>query len=193
VQFEHIESALLTWAGTVTGLPAVIENRPRSHLLKVAGYVVVSPPTSIKQVGEDYINNEEIEDDPTMVRPTLVARREFSVPLRVICRSQSPSKTGRYWIEKLRESLKKPSVLEFFKTNEIGIVRMGPTANFDAPFDERIESVGAAELRLCCAVTDTDSDVGFIETVELSSHIEGVDGQELPAPPNLDEAIFPEE
>ena len=189
MDFALIQTAVKDWLGTVTGLPVEVQNEPRKHQIRVAGFCVIDPPTSISSSGVDYYT-EEPAVDPDFIVPTVVGRREFTVTIRVISRSQTPNKTSRFYLEKARTSLKKPSVLEHFQANEIAIIDLGPTATFDSPHDDRHESISAAELRLACTVVDTDSEIGTIGTIEVSSHLEDPGGTELPAPPNLDDEIF---
>lgn len=194
MQIAAIDTALRAWLAVVTGAPVRGKNAPRQHVaLPHEGFIEVSLPHTITQVGEDYIKHEVDLIDPLLAKPVLVARREFTVTVRAISRSQTPGKSGVHFVERVRESLKKPSTLAYLKENNLAIVRLGPTANFDAPFDDRIESICAAELRLSCVVLDAENDasVGTIGTVELSSSLEGPDGVELPAPPNLDEEMIP--
>lgn len=188
MDFASIQTAVKDWLEVVTGLPATMINEQRKHLIRVNGFCVVDNPTSIVASGQDYW--EEVEgSDPDQIIPTVVGRREFSIPVKVISRSQTANKTARFFLEKARTSLKKPSVLEHFRANELAIVQLGPTVDFDSPHDDREESIAVAELRLACSVVDTDTEIGTIGTVEVSSHLE--DGSnELPSPPNLDEEIF---
>lgn len=173
MNFAEIQSALTAWLETVSGDKAIIENEPRPALIRRNGFWVVSPPNQIRQLGEDY---------PTYVDgvETVIGRREFVCVIRYICRDQAPTRNARYWLEQCRMSLKRTLVLEHLRAHGIGVVVMAPTVSYDAPFEGRLESIAAAELKLTCAVRDTlgSENIGHIDTVEITSDLDGTDNQQ---------------
>jgi hypothetical protein len=188
LDFGALQTAIRTWATATVSVPVVWENDPRPFLGKLPVYVTLTEPAAITAIGEDYTYLETNEEDPLLVDPILTGIREFTVLVRVQGRSQTANRSSRYYAEILRTSIKKPSVKEHFRANEIAIVRALPINNFDAPFDNRWEPVSAFELRLACALVATaDTAQDTIGSVELSSTLENVDGIVLPVPPNLDE------
>lgn len=192
---DTVQDKVKQWLTAMTGLPARIENEPVIAFPHSGGFWEVSPANAITPLGEDELKYEDDPDVAENVIPVVAGRREFTVTLRAIVRSQTAKKTARQLVEKIRLSLKKPTVLEHFQSNGMAIVRLGPTANYDSTYDNRVESIAAAEFRLSCALTDSDTSVGTIHTIEVTSHLKGVDGVELPSPPNLNEELFtlPEE
>jgi hypothetical protein len=170
----------------------VWENEPQPHLNKLPVIVKLSAPASIRELGVDYIYYREDPDNALNVIPTLTGVREFLVVVKVIGRSQTANKSSRYYAEILRSSLRKPSVLEHFRANEIAIVRPENIANFDAPWDSRVEPISAFNLIFSCALALVeDESTGTIGSVKISSTLKGEDGAALPSPPNLDDLSIP--
>ncbi len=188
--FSAIETALETWAETVTSLPAIWANRPRPHFDRLTGFVRLTP-MAVGSVGQDYVYWETALDEDDLPTDNLVpvvqGRREFTVAFGCITRSQTATRHGRHYGEKLRLALKKPSTLEYFRANGIAVVVAGDVATLDGEFDGRWESVGSLEITFSYAVSEEDSEIGTIGTVAVSSTLKDSAGDVLPTPPNLDE------
>lgn len=190
MDFAALETAIETWFRVATGLDQVVwENRARIALARDRAFGILSAPDMVASVGQDYVQLDSVDGDGNLV-PNVAGQRTFSVLCKVLNRSQLPNGTGRYFLELARISLKKPTVLEHFQANGIAIVSCGKTTNFDAPFDERVESVAAFTLTLAAAVNASDTPVGTIETIEVSSTVQNTDGTVFPVPPNLDQEPF---
>lgn len=145
---------------------------------------ILSGPHVIQAIGQDWVQNADAAGSTSI--PTVVGNRELTIGIRVVSRSQAGNSTGQYWCEKLRASLKKPSVLLHFEASNIAVVRMKPTVKSpDEPVDGRVESVASVEFRIATTIAEADSAVGVIDTVELSSTVEDVAGDVLPVPPNF--------
>lgn len=163
MDIARVQTGLLEWLRGVSGDPAIIENEPRPALIRRTGFWIVSPPNTIRQLGEDY---------PTYDNgvATVIGRRAFMCVIKYVCRDQAAARNARYWLEQIRMSLKRPAVQDHFRTYGLGVIEMRPTVSFDAPHDGRMESIAAAELHLTCAVTDTlgAEDIGTLEHAEIS-------------------------
>lgn len=197
MDIEAIEDALLAWvkAQTTTptfteGLPTAWRNKPATMQVKLPARIELDGPTLIEQRGQDWLMHED--ESATQVLPTVVGNREFLVTIRAVGRSQAGNSRGQYWIERLRASLKKPSVLLAFQDANIAVVNAGPTAQYDAPFDNRVESIAAMEVRFATTIAETDEPVDAIAAARLTSHVADAVGEELPAPPNLEDYEIPD-
>ncbi len=185
-----MQSTMVAWVKAVTRMPCRLENKPTALALKLPAEIILQFPGMLTSMGTDYVQWSD-GADPGMLQPTVVGHREFDVAIRVVSRSQAGNKSAQYWLEKLRAALSYPSTLDTFSEAGLAIVRMGAGAQFDAPFEERWESVAAATLRMACVIADADDvQVSTLTSVGLTTTIEGEDGQVLPTPPNLvDELI----
>lgn len=181
-----IQSTVAAWAADQSGgLPIYWQGSPQPMQLKPR--VELDGPLVIEPIGQDWLLWEPAAV-PGGVVSTVVGNRELTVIVRTVGRSAAGNMRAQYWLERLRGSLKKPSVLEHFHDNGVAIVRCGPTAQYDAPVDSRIESIAAMELRLACTIAESDTATDTIDTVRLSSYIQDTAGIVLPVPPNLDNA-----
>jgi hypothetical protein len=73
----------------------------------------------------------------------------------------------------------------------MAISSMGKIVQFDAPFDDRVESVASMDVTFAATATLTDSEnLGTIHTFKLSSTLKKPDGGNVPTPPQLDGETF---
>lgn len=186
MDITQIKADVLTWAKNVTGMPCAWADDPQSMQVKLPARIELEW-TTLVNVGQDWLQYAENVDGDMV--PTVVGNREFSVTVRAVSRSQAGNSTGQFFVEKLRTSLKKPSVLGHFQASEIAIVRMGPAATYKQVFDGRAEAVAAAELRLAAAIADSDIPAGRIAQVEVRSELKDSVGQLLAQPPNGTQVI----
>jgi hypothetical protein len=190
MDIEAIEETLEAWARAQTGLPAAWRNKPATMQIKLPARIELDGPTLIESPGQDWLMHEDASD--TQVQPTVVGNREFTVTIRAVGRSQAGNSRGQFWIERLRASLKKPSVLALFQDANIAVVTAGPTAQYDAAFDNRVESIAAMEVRFATTIAETDELADAIAGTRLTSHIQDTAGTELPVPPNVEDAEIPD-
>jgi len=142
---------------------------------KLNARVVLSGPDNIETVGTDYVTDADAGGD--MNQPTVVGNREFDVQVRVISRSQAGNKTAQYYLEKIRAALTRPSTIETFVAAGIAVFRMGKGVRFDAPFEERWESIAAATWRVSTTIADSeDTAQDTIQSVDMTQNVEHPDG-----------------
>jgi hypothetical protein len=181
---RQIQEDLVAWIRS-QGLAYVrVEDAPQTG----AGFpnVILAGPHVITQVGQDWVQNADTAEGEST--PTVVGNRELHFSVRVIDRSHSMALS---YLEKLRASLKKPSVLTALAEANIAVVKLGPTSRTTpVNTDGRVESVASADLRIATTIAEVDSATGTIDTVAVSSTIEDSAGNVLPAPPNLVDEII---
>jgi hypothetical protein len=183
-----IQTTLVGWAGSVLGLPSSWENQIGSVLqVKMPAVVIFTGPMNIVEVGTD----ETLWDTTGgSAAPTIVGQRQFDVMIRVVSRSQAGNKTGAFFLEKLCTALKRPSTLQLFDEAGIAVLYRGTIACFDAPFEERFESIASVTLRVTAVVVDADdAPISTLTSVDLTTRIESADGTLLPSPPNVTHEI----
>lgn len=181
-----IQDALKAWVREVTACPCRWENQTTGlEMGKLVGaQIVLTGPMNIEAVGEDYVARADA--GAGLVQPTVWGHREFDVQVRAITRSQAGNKTAQFWLEKIRLALRRPSADTTFAEAEFAVLSMSKGVQFDAPFEERWESIASATLRITCVVSDAeDAPETTLTSVALTSKIEGADGAELPTPPNF--------
>ena len=145
MDIDAIQTVLGDWTKSVLALPTQWENQPQQVQAKLPARVVLTGPINIEPVGEDYVQYPA--GATNMVQPTVVGHREFDVMVRVISRSQAGNKTANFYLEKLRAALKRPSAIATFVDAGIAVLSMSQSTSFDAPFEERWESIASAKAR----------------------------------------------
>lgn len=187
MNWEDLQDAIQTWFSTWTGLVVVWENEPRPAILRHNGYGILAV-TTVVGLGQDFVQYSE-GTDPNDQLPTVVGQRLFTVSCRVVSRSQAANKTGKYFLERARSSLKLPSVISTFTAAGIAIVSADKTVEIGSPFDDRVESSASFELTLGTTASLADSeDEGTIGTIALTSELE-TDTGPVPTPPNYEDLI----
>lgn len=194
MNYTLIRDTLKQWIKDVTGMPARWENDAAGLQLKLPAHFVLTGPINVESVGEDCVVYHTIDE---AVQAAVVGWREFDIMVRCVARSQDPAKSAQYQLERIRTALSRPSTRVAFDAGQFAVTDMSKSVQFDAPFEERFESIASATLR-CTAVVDEaadDVDEGRdapespLTTVELEPNIKGADGSDLPAPLNPDLVI----
>jgi len=160
----------------VTSCPARWENQPAGLSLgKLVGCEsILTGPINIEPVGEDYV---VWSDADGASQPTVHGHREFDVMLRCVTRSQAGNKSAQWWLEKVRAALVRPSTITRFNEAGLAVLSMGKGVQFDAPFEERFESIASAVLRCTCTISDGDDATEQVLTaVGVESTLTGEDG-----------------
>ena len=194
MDISAIQTTVKTWVASVTGAPTHWRNQVDNVMVpKLPARIELEGPNNIEPVGEDEVVWEDAvdDDDLPVSNPTVVGRREFDISVRVVSRSQAGNKSAQFWLELIRAALRRPSAIKTFDDAGLAVLTMGKGVLFDAPFEERWESIAIATLHLTAVVADAgDNAVETISQVELSSDVSNVDGESLPAPPNLVDEII---
>lgn len=191
MDLASIQEAVVAWV--TASLPATIPiswaGEPGTMQAKLPARIELDGPTMIVPIGQDWLMHEDAS--ATEVTPTVVGNRELTIVVRAIGRSSAPNSRGQFWIERLRASLKKPSVLAAFQEANIAIVNAGPTAQYNAPNDNRVESIAAMEVRFATTISEADETGDAIASVKLTSHVSDTSGVELDVPPNYVDLQIP--
>jgi hypothetical protein len=189
--FDDIQESVREWFEATTGLHTVWENATSRHHIRLKGYGMITRPATIQSIGQDFVKFEDDPDNVNQLIPTVYGRRKCAFLCKAIVRAHKPLNHATFYIEKARTSLVKPSVLEHFQASGIAIVECRPTINY-YNVDKHIESTSAFELVVTYLVSESDTSIGTIGSIEVSSTLKNTDGTELPHPPNLTDEIFSE-
>ena len=199
MNYAAIRDALKQWVKDTTGMPCRWENKPTGLQLKLPAAFVLTGPINVEPVGEDYVRYDNVDDGSKLVQAAVVGHREFDVMVRCVARSSDPAKSAQFQLERIRTALRRPSTQTLFDAAEFAVLDMSKSVQFDAPFEERHESIASATLR-CTAVVDEafdspgsdrrDEPEPTLTSVELTTKIKGADGSDLPSPPNVSEKLI---
>ena len=199
MDIKSIRDALRDWAKNTTGLPCRWDNEPTGLQMKLPAVFVLTGPINMENVGEDEVRYTDV--DAGHVQASVVGWREFDVMVRCVARTQDPNKSAQFQLERLRTALLRPSTLALFDAAGIAILRMSKAVQFDAPFDERYESVASATWRLTAVVDEAADQVDAynrddpettLTAVNLAPNIKSSEGSDLPAVLNAELEITAE-
>ena len=191
MDFAAFLAALKAWA--TAQLPAIpfapaITDQKRVFQSTASSRIEIDEPAIIAAVGQDWRTWADSVDGPI---PTVHGNRELDVTIRVVARSHTPGNDPWSACNKLRTSLKFPSVLAAFQAAGIAVVSAQNVVKYNAPNDGRIEAIAAFVVRFGTAVAYVDTDTsGQVDYIALSSALSGTDGATLPTPPNLDDSLI---
>ncbi len=190
IDFTALSAALLAWVATVLpGIPKVWGDGEGNMQIPAPVRIEVDEPSVISNIGQD---EQRWSAAPITGAPvcTVYGQRELQITIRARGRTHTAT-PAQAVILKLRSSLKMPSVLDALHAAGIAVIRTGPTQNYNAPFDNRVESIAAFVVTFGMGIADTDAvSAGQIDTAGLSSALQGSNGVTLPSPPNFDNEII---
>jgi hypothetical protein len=145
---------------------------------------------SIQDIGEDETEQVTVQND---VRQAQSGNRRVILEVRV--ESYKANDTHWCWatIERIRTRLRRPSSHQALEAINWALVDTGPSVAL--PMNVRGAEWSAATMDVTFGTRFLDVDMSafdWIERIELTSHISGVDGIELPQPPNYTSKLIPE-
>ena len=145
---------------------------------------------SIQDIGEDETEQVQVGDD---IRQAQSGNRRVIIEVRV--ESYNAKDTHWCWatIERIRTRLRRPSSHQALEDINWALVDTGPSIAL--PMHVRGAEWSAATMDVTFGTRFLDVDPSafdWIERIELTSHISGTDGVELPVPPNYNNKLIPE-
>ena len=163
IDWTKIHSALKDCFEKGTGLAFIWENEATEFLPKPYGLLNIAQ-SSAPWRDDLYIINEA-GDYVTY----LVGARDINVNIQVFSRSHSPNENARYFLEKARTSLRKPTVEELLKGAGLTLLETHPLVELDFSFDQRKESRAAfdAVFRLQEIERDVPEAEAFSDHINL--------------------------
>lgn len=191
-----IRDTLKDWVKDCTGLPCRWDNEPVGLQLKLPAMFVLKGIDGLHSIGTDEVRYVDV--DATHVQAAVVGWREFDVAVRCIARTQDPNKSAQYQLERLRTAVSRPSTRALFDAANIAILSMTKAVGFDAPFEERFESVASATWRLTAVVDESTESTGAdnrdapetsLTSAQIDSKIKSSEGSDLPASLSLENTV----
>lgn len=145
---------------------------------------------SIQDIGEDETVQVAVGQD---VRQAQMGNRRVIIE----CRIESYKASDTHWcwstIERIRTRLRRPSSHQALEAINWALVDTGPAIAL--PMHVRGAEWSAATMDVTFGTRFIDIDASpfdWIERIELTSHVSGNDGTELPQPPNYTNQLIPD-
>jgi len=113
-------------------------------------------------------------EDGDQLTPTFEGHRELTCSVEIRSRDQRLDKSARYYLEKLRTSIRKPSVQDLFTDAGLAYQTTAGVVNLDEEKDGRIESVAVLDFIFNAIAQETDADeaLDYVETNLIESTID---------------------
>jgi len=112
--------------------------------------------------------------------------REFTLNVQAKSYDLTYSAWAIAYLERIRTRIWRSSTLEALIAADIAPFDTGPINKVDGKVDGHALSVANLDIRMRLSFSDTPQiGLGWIEKIELTSHIKKPDGTEYPVPPNV--------
>jgi hypothetical protein len=195
MDWTQIADALKAWFLAGTGLDLVVlENEERPFVEPAWGYLVIDDAQSVGTDSTYLVDRPGAEPGAPLV-PMVSGLRIFTVHVYVESFSQRPEDFAVKHLERLRGALRFPRLMKMIREVGLALVDVSPTVVSDYAVDERVISRASFDVRFNAAfnlIDEADQEAGdYIERIELTSHVENVDGSELPQALQLHEEAIP--
>jgi len=195
-----MQAGLLAWFAAALGvddagiaIPAQWDDEPEA--MTPSGLQGLLKIRAIDSVGPDETRYIEDLDQPAgeELVPTLVGNRRVTVSFIVEAHDLSPAWSAHRILDRVRSKIRLPSTRDTLRALGLGVLDTEAIQVIDGEVDGRRLGRATLDVHLSAAACyrDTDNGVSWIETIELTTHLEDVDGTELPVPPNLTEETLP--
>lgn len=170
--------------------PVEAERRqPRINSI-VKERVVLRLMTSV-EIGEDEWRYS-LDGDESMLT-TIVGMRKITLNVRVETENESDDWFSFVTAERIRTRIWTPGNLERIASFNCAVIELAQTQNVSTAGDDRLISMAAFDIIFSASFEDQQppDPTGWIEVVELTSHIQDVSGTDLPAALQLNQVDVP--
>ncbi len=175
-------------------------DRPRKIMSDAHRFTLTVRLLSVIGLGEDEERFDLIPGNATgadrkyagQLRPNITGQRKLVLQLE--CDSIENTDSGWAWtmIERVRTRMRRRTSIEALDAVEAALIRVGQGVQANFRHEGRMHSRVLLDIELGCVVNDQDPiPTGWIERVEVTGHLQDVDGTELPHPPNPTNQLIP--
>lgn len=173
MQFQTYSTALQSWVETqLPGVTAQFKNQRGGWQSKTRARLRLK---SSRDLGVDELRHVQDVSLPAGADlvPTVSGLRLLTLSITLQTRDQSPDATARWHLEKLRTSLRKPSVKAALLAAGLAFTTAESVVPLDRWVDERIESQAAMDVHFNAVVNERDTaEAGsFVEKVGISANL----------------------
>jgi hypothetical protein len=197
VTLTALQAALKEWVRALAGLaatdPVVFADEDRPQYVTTLALLtwISGAPRGLDETR--YEDTEEPAPASNMV-PVVVGNRARALQLEFITISQAPAAPSALaLIEQVRDRLRWESSLAALRLMNLGLIDAGIITVPDGKTDQRWRARTLLEVRFNATsfARDTAGAAPSIESVELTSTLEDVDGTALPAAQQFDQEEMP--
>ena len=170
MEWETIQNALHAWAELVTGIPCYWEDQDFPRQAYPFGLLAMG---SVRTMGTDELTHEYAGAPDDNLTTAIQGVRSFTLGIETFAKGVTPSTSARQYVEALRDSLRKPSVLEAFRDANIAIVRSEATQNIGRVVNGENQSRWGLKVQFAGSANVSDTATDYVKTVEVTGTIDG--------------------
>lgn len=192
IDFATIKAAIKSWAAAQSGISAIWRDEANSMVFKP---VIKLHLHTVQGLGVDYLgwDYDDTLDPPDEEGgggdyvPTVSGNRLMVLSIQCETRNQHGNNSALYYLEKLRTSLKKPSVRSGLYAACVVVTSTEATQDLSDWTDDRTESLAQLDVHLSTVVNNRDES-------EADSYADKMNAQGvLEAPSGTDFGFGPED
>lgn len=169
MDWPTIEDAIHAWAVAEAGISFVWAGQDSPRLAKPFGRLEIS---AVNNPGVDSVAYEYDADADNMAT-TVKGPRDFMVSIEVYSDGVTRALTARQYVEALRDSLRKPSVLAAFETANIAVIRPMPLQNIGRVISGENESRWGVDIHFAGSMSMSDTASDYVKSVEVTGDVSG--------------------
>lgn len=191
IDWVSVRDGLRDWTAAVTGLEAVWANEERPFM--AAGvFAVLQVGQTTQLIGTETRYEEETPGSDVLI-PVTLGTQQITVSIGVESQDQSAGQDASEYLERLRLRMASPPALGVFQSLGLAVVRVGTTVPADYDVDDRMVSRRSFDVTFAIGVEyrPEEEREGAITSVELTSHLTDLTGEQLSSNHQLTEETVP--
>ena len=178
MDFKAYDDAAIAWVQTqIPGVSAQVKNMRGGWRGKVRCRLNFM---SSRDLGVDELRYEQDTDLPAGEDfvPTVSGNRQLTLSLLLQSRDQRAECTARWHLEKLRTSLRKPSVKTALRAAGLAYTTAESVVQLDRHVDDRWESQASLDIHFNAVVNERDTDEAgsYVDKASIAATLTAPDG-----------------
>ena len=189
IEWAKIEEVLEEWYTRATGLKMIWAGQNAEHLTRAYAELSITSTVGIG-IDENLVEFDATKPNGRELVRTATGNRQFTLGCKVVSRDARPSKSARYYMEKVRTSLHKTTTTALFETADLSVASILTSVDTLNPYQKREENWSIMDVRMNTVANETDDrdQGGYIDKTKVTSDVDGVpddlqlDDKEIPTP-----------
>ena len=180
MNWELIQGALYAWAAAAMGIPVwwADQDYPRNAFPYARLRITSDVP-----IGQDEVRYEDPGADADL-NQFVTGQRQFVLSIQVFARSKWPTQNARFYLSKLRDTLKAPAGLALLAPADVKILGVEDSQDLSQLADGAMESRASLDLRMGASARTAAGASSYLRQVELTGTLQGTNN-----PPDFETTV----
>ena len=170
MDWEEIQIALHTWAAAQSGGDCYWADQ---DFPKQARPFVLLEIGTVRSTGTDEVVRTYAGPPDDNLTTSIQGVRDFVLQAQAFSKGVTFSTSARQYVEALRDSLIKPSVLTAFSDANIAVIQAQATQNIGRVVNGENESRWGLNVQFAASMNISDTPTDYVKTVEVTGTIDG--------------------